>query len=137
MRRVNRITTVVALLAPLVAVVPAAAHARTPGPTDSAAAYSVTLLTGDRVDLTERADGRMTIAIQRAPGREHVTFVTSGRGDDLSVLPDDAAGPVASGAVDARLFQVRRLAHEGYDDRHRDDLPLIVTGAAAGLRVAD
>src|SRR5919206_4940619 len=111
-----RLLVVGALVAPMVVTGSGvAAAAATPPPPARAASYAVTLLTGDRVDLTERADGRTTMAIQPASGREHVGFLTSGKGDDLTVLPADAADLVASGAVDGRLFQVRRLAHDGFD----------------------
>src|SRR5947199_3834311 len=103
MRRINRITTVLAVLAVAVTATPQAGAAA-PGTgalpsTTRAAAWAVTLITGDRVDLTERADGRITTSIQRAAGREHVTFLTSGRGDDLTVLPSDAVWPVSAGTV--------------------------------------
>src|SRR4051794_2694974 len=91
--------------------------------------FTVTLLTGDRVDVTERAGGRVTTAVRPAPGREKIGFIARGGGLDAEVLPTDAAPLVAAGRLDRRLFQVRRLGRDGFDDGHTADLPLIATGA--------
>src|SRR3954471_10817031 len=83
--------------------------------------FTVTLLTGDRVDVTERAGGRVTTAVRPAPGREKIGFISGGSGLDAEVLPADAARLVAAGRLDRRLFQVRRLGRDGFDDGHTPD----------------
>ena len=39
--------------------------------TPASSGFTVTLLSGDRVDVTERAGGRVTTAVRPAPGREN------------------------------------------------------------------
>jgi subtilisin family serine protease len=46
---------------------------------------------------------------------------------DLYVFPDSAMPYVADGVLDRRLFDVTTLIADGYDDAHRDALPLIVS----------
>src|SRR4051794_32442315 len=105
--------------------------------TPASSGFTVTLLTGDRVDVTERAGGRVTTAVRPAPGREKIGFISGGSGLDAEVLPADAARLVAAGRLARRLFQVRRLGRDGFDDGHTPDLPLITTGGAtAGARAA-
>ncbi|MFI9817904.1 S8 family peptidase [Saccharothrix variisporea] len=97
---------------------------------------SVTLVTGDRVVL----DGDRVGALTKAPGREHIAFQTFEKDGRLHVVPRDALRPIAEGKLDLRLFDVTGLVEAGYDDAHRDHVPLIVTGtrslrAASGVRV--
>jgi subtilisin family serine protease len=94
----------------------------------AAAPRSVTLLTGDRVFV--RADGSYTI--EPGPGRRGIGFRGHVVRGHQYVVPDDAAGPIAAGALDRRLFDVTGLLALEYDDAHRADLPVIVTGRANG-----
>jgi hypothetical protein len=72
MRRINGTTTVLAMLAAAVTAVPqpaaAALGAGAPPPTGRATAWSVTLITGDRVELTERSDGGSPRPSSAPPG---------------------------------------------------------------------
>ncbi len=114
--------------APAAAPVPADDRQGTPG-----RAASVTLITGDRVQL----DGDRPVSMTRAPGRENAVFHTFRRDGRLHVIPLDAAGPLAAGRLDPRLFDVTGLVEAGYDDERRDHIPLIVTGDSARLRTTD
>ncbi|MFC4146019.1 S8 family serine peptidase [Micromonospora mangrovi] len=84
---------------------------------------TVTLLTGDRVTLT--ATGQA--AVRPGPGRADLTFLTRRDRGHLTVVPRDALPLIRSGKVDRRLFDVTELVSSGYDDAHRDTLPLLVS----------
>lgn len=89
-------------------------------------AHTVTLITGDRVTVEQ--DGDAVVHIDPAPGRAHVGFLTQRVKGETLVIPRDVAELVASGCLDTHLFNVTELLADGYDDAHRADLPLIVTG---------
>jgi hypothetical protein len=91
-------------------------------PTGPPAPAAITLVTGDRVIVVGD-----TYTIEPAAGREHVAFQSYRSGGSYHVIPSDAAGLVASGALDPRLFDITGLLDLKYDDDHRGDLPLIVT----------
>ncbi|MEV6110660.1 S8 family serine peptidase, partial [Streptomyces sp. NPDC051940] len=99
------------------------ADARPPAPGAGGTATSVTLITGDRVELPAGTERPVIIP---APGRGAYAFRISHDGGHLRVVPADAAGLVGSGRLDARLFDVTELARLGYDDPRRADTPLIV-----------
>jgi subtilisin family serine protease len=105
--------------------VAAAAPARDTGvrPTDR----SVTLITGDRVVVTDTA--RDTRTIIPGKGRDKLAFSSYKRGGHLFVVPKDAVSLVAHGKLDERLFDVTTLLDSGYDDKTRPNLPLIVSYA--------
>ncbi|OLF18015.1 hypothetical protein BU204_08555 [Actinophytocola xanthii] len=84
---------------------------------------TVTLVTGDQVVVR---DGKVG-SVRPGNGREGTTFsVRSHDGHDY-VVPTDAAGLVARGRLDRRLFDVTTLLEFGYDDAARETIPLIVT----------
>ncbi len=91
---------------------------------------TVTLITGDRV--TVAGGGAMSIA--GGKGRDGVRFLTSRAGGRLRVVPSDALPLLHAGRLDRRLFDVTALLEFGYDKRQ--DLPLIVTGAAGRAALA-
>jgi hypothetical protein len=93
---------------------------------------TVTLITGDRITL--RPDGH--IEIDRAPGRERIDFDVQRSGEAIRVVPSDAAGLLAAGRLDGRLFDAAYLVREGYDDAQRGSLPLIVQGQPTEVREA-
>ncbi|MEV1068195.1 S8 family peptidase [Streptomyces sp. NPDC050263] len=84
---------------------------------------TVTLITGDRVDLD--AKGRVT-QVRPAKGREHLRMLVRREQDRTYVIPTDAMRLVGNGTVDRRLFEVTGLVEAQYDDAHRDGLPLIL-----------
>ncbi|MDY0909362.1 S8 family serine peptidase [Microbacterium sp. CFBP9034] len=114
---------------------PAAATAPVDGPpaTDPAAgsSHSVTLITGDRVTITDLSDGTHTVDIDTAiEGAGVRTYEAAG---EFHVIPDVALPYLASGVLDQDLFNVTKLIEFGYDDASVDATPVIVEtdGAAA------
>ncbi|MEU1289532.1 S8 family serine peptidase [Kitasatospora sp. NPDC005856] len=105
--------------------------------TDAAAPgrpVQVTLITGDTVTARVGADGAVALAgVRPGPGREDVTFVQrSGAPGSLNLVPSDAVGPLDSGRLDRRLFDVAGLIAQGYDDAHTAELPLILGSEHTG-----
>jgi subtilisin family serine protease len=99
--------------------------------------HSVTLITGDVV-TTRRTAGASggTVSVRGAdglPAQAHI--MTSG--DDLYVYPESVLPFVARGILDRKLFDITGMIADGYDDAHRDRLPLIVSYThPAGARLA-
>ncbi|WP_127818768.1 S8 family serine peptidase [Microbacterium sp. CPCC 204701] len=102
-----------------------------PGSTEAVAgsSHSVTLITGDRVTVTDMSDGTHTVDIDTAvPGAGVRTYEAAG---ELHVLPEQALPYLASGALDPDLFNVSLLIEYGYDDASADATPLIVEQASS------
>ncbi|MEV7563833.1 S8 family serine peptidase [Streptomyces tanashiensis] len=97
----------------------------------SATSSTVTLVTGDRVTLTDLGDGNRTVTVDRAKGATGAirSQTVNGR---VTVVPDEARPYLASGALDPRLFDVTGLVEQGITG----ELPLIVTYGAKGARTA-
>ncbi|MGC4803628.1 S8 family serine peptidase [Micromonospora sp. DT233] len=93
---------------------------------------TVTLVTGDRV--TVAAGG--AVSVRPATGRDDLRFLIQRNRGRVSVLPQDALPLLRSGKVDRRLFDVTGLIEAGYDDAHRDTLPLLVSYRAGEARRA-
>ncbi|ADB31062.1 peptidase S8 and S53 subtilisin kexin sedolisin [Kribbella flavida DSM 17836] len=119
-----------ALLGSLLTVSAPAATARPAAqpPVGSGPPRTVTLITGDRVEVVPGAPPRVI----PAEGRTSIRFRVSTGGGRIQVLPLDAVGLVAAGKLDPRLFDVTTLLEFGYDDARRSQLPLIVQRAASG-----
>ncbi|WP_405091106.1 S8 family serine peptidase [Micromonospora sp. NBC_01392] len=101
-----------------------AAPTGTPAPTGSSTRpATVTLITGDQV--TVAAGGRA--AVRPGAGRAKLQFVVRRERTGLSVVPQDALALIRSGRLDRRLFDVTGLIAAGYDDAHRDTVPLLVS----------
>ena len=94
----------------------------------AAATHRITLVTGDRVDVSGAG-----VAIEPGPGREAIGFQQFDRDGHQYVVPNDALRLVAGGQVDERLFDVTGLVAAGYDDASTAVLPTIVTYADATL----
>lgn len=98
---------------------------------------TVTLITGDVVDLTTSADGRQTVALEPGPdGRVPAAAITRAHGH-LYVTPASALPLLAAGRLDQRLFDVTGLIAQRYDDAHSTTLPVIVDyghGLVAAVR---
>ncbi|MEU6200885.1 S8 family serine peptidase [Streptomyces sp. NPDC047061] len=90
----------------------------------SRAVESITLITGDTVELDAR--GRVT-KVTHGAGRERVPVSVQRVAGHTYVTPSDVVGLLADGTLDRRLFDVTGLAAADYDDAHRRSLPLIVT----------
>ncbi|MET8566931.1 S8 family serine peptidase [Streptomyces sp. NPDC004783] len=106
---------------------PAAPSAEAPS-----AARTVTLVTGDRVTVTELGGGRRTVTVERPEGATGAVH-TRGSGGRTTVVPDEALPYLRDGSLDERLFDVDELLRQDLADAETGELPLIVT-YAEGLR---
>ncbi|GAA3376878.1 S8 family serine peptidase [Streptomyces sannanensis] len=88
----------------------------------------VTLITGDQVTVRVGAGNAVSVmSVRPGPGREDMLFSQRRSGNSVSLVPQDAEGPLRAGLLDARLFDIKGLVAQKYDDAHSDRLPLIVT----------
>ncbi|MGW4463837.1 S8 family serine peptidase [Micromonospora sp. NPDC004704] len=93
---------------------------------------TVTLITGEKVTATGTADGGLSPEVRDSTGR--LTGYTSHRkGKNTYVYPDGALPYVSAGLLDEQLFNITELLADGYDDAHRDRIPLIVTYTDAAV----
>jgi subtilisin family serine protease len=128
----------------VIALLPAGTAAAREEPTDAArapaatahdaAARTVTLVTGDRVTVTELGGGRRTVTVERPEGATGAVHTRSANGR-TTVVPDEALPYLRDGSLDARLFDVGELIEQGLADSESGELPLIVT-YEEGARVA-
>ena len=85
---------------------------------------TVTLITGDRVTVTDFADGTQAVEVEPAdPGAGFQTLEANG---DLHVVPQSALPYLSAGVVDRDLFNVSQLIEFGYDDASVDATPVIL-----------
>lgn len=103
------------------------------GAPSSAPDHMVTLITGDRVQVSADLD-----QVHEFPGRGRsgVRFTVDRSDGHLYVIPSDALTLLGRRQLDVRLFDVTELVADGYDDAHRSDLPLIVTSNGAPAAAA-
>ena len=89
-------------------------------------ARTVTLITGDKVTVTDLGSGRKSVAVERPKGATGTVHseISDGR---ISVVPDEARPYLQAGVLDAELFDVTALLAQGLGDPSSDGLPLIVT----------
>ncbi|MBB4942254.1 subtilisin family serine protease [Streptosporangium album] len=105
-----------------------------------AGVHAVTLITGDKVRLTDTGDGRYAVDTEPVPrpGGDLPTLATLSGPDGLYVLPSDAMPAIDAGKLDRRLFNVKYLAENGYTDDVTAKVPTIVqyegTPTAAALK---
>ncbi|MGW2785210.1 S8 family serine peptidase [Streptomyces populi] len=87
---------------------------------------TVTLVTGDRVTVTDVGGGKRTVSVVRPRGAAGAvrTQVADGA---VTVVPDEALPYLRAGTLDRRLFDVSGLIRQGFTDRRTGGLPLIVT----------
>ncbi|MCX5390559.1 S8 family serine peptidase [Streptomyces sp. NBC_00094] len=104
---------------------------------------SVTLITGDRVDLGAGPDGLPTVQVTPAEGRESIGFYQAieekGSERYISVIPSDAQELIAADVLDERLFDVTALLQRGFDDATNEPLPLLLgyAGSSRSATAAD
>ena len=91
---------------------------------------TVTLITGDVVDVTDAGAGKKAATVRPAAGREGVSFHTIEADGGLRVLPSDAVPYISTGVLDVDLFDVDELIADGYGDSAARQLPLIVKDSA-------
>ncbi|MFH8982284.1 S8 family peptidase [Streptomyces varsoviensis] len=90
-------------------------------------AATVTLVTGDRVQVVTDGQGHSTATpLPDAKGRQPLVR-TRQLGKDLYVYPASASAALAANRVDEELFNVTGLIRQGYDDARTGELPLIAT----------
>ncbi|MGA5505734.1 S8 family serine peptidase [Streptomyces umbrinus] len=107
--------------------------ARTRGAAASAA-HTVTLVTGDKVTVTDLGGGRRTVTVERPRGATGAVRTQTANGA-VTVVPDEALPYLRAGTLDQRLFDVSELIRQGLTDGKTGELPLIVT-YEKGARVA-
>jgi subtilisin family serine protease len=105
---------------------PPGSSATPPTAVQAGKSQKVTLITGDVVEVTDAGAGKKAATVQPAPGREQIAFHTVEVDGGLRVLPSDVVPYVASGMVDADLFDVDELLADGFGDATTPTLPLIV-----------
>lgn len=90
------------------------------------AAHTVTLVTGDKVTVTELGGGKRTVTVDRPAGATGAvrSEITKER---ITVVPDEARPYLGAGTLDKRLFDVTGLIRQGLGDEKGGALPLIVT----------
>jgi subtilisin family serine protease len=104
---------------------PASASGAPAGPTDVLPAdesWTVTLLTGDIIDVRSDADGRVTAAARERTGPFRTVRMPDG---ELYVLPLSVT-PLLERVLDLELFNVTGFVRQRYDDDSIDVVPLIV-----------
>ncbi|MFF3907727.1 S8 family serine peptidase [Streptomyces sp. NPDC001848] len=110
-----------------------------PAPTAHGAAggltaqHRITLITGDRVVVD--AKGRV-VGLERAKGRESVPVQVRKTAGHTYVVPADAAGLIADGKIDRRLFDITELNSSRTRADQKNGLKVIVgyQGAAAAAK---
>ncbi|HYQ65029.1 S8 family peptidase [Actinophytocola sp.] len=93
-------------------------------------AVSVTLVSGDRVELWGSGPSA-PLRVEPAPRGHAVPFQDYWQHGDRYVVPGDAALLVGNGTLDRELFNVTGLIRQGYDDAHTAAVPLLVQYADA------
>ncbi|MGV9313080.1 S8 family serine peptidase [Streptomyces sp. NPDC003691] len=94
---------------------------------------TVTLITGDRVGVD--AKGRVT-NVERAKGREGISFRAETFNGRTQVIPRDAERLIATGKVDRRLFDITELTRPEALREYRDGVRAIVTYQGASAAAA-
>ncbi|MEV0591996.1 S8 family serine peptidase [Nonomuraea cavernae] len=90
--------------------------------------HEITLITGDKVTLTDAGDGRYGFETKPAvrPGRPLPVFHGQATPDGFYVYPDDVLPAIEAGRVDRELFDVKYLAEHGYANDRSTHTPVIV-----------
>ncbi|MEV6193262.1 S8 family serine peptidase [Streptomyces sp. NPDC051920] len=101
----------------------------TPAPAAAKAAgsaHTVTLVTGDKVTVTDVGGGKRTVSVVRPRGATGAVRTQVANGT-VTVVPDEALPYLKAGTLDRRLFDVSELIRQGLTDARTGELPLIVT----------
>lgn len=110
-----------------------AAPADAPQKRATPAAHTVTLVTGDKVTVTELGGGKKTVTVERPAGATGAVR-SEIAGDRITVVPDEARPYLSAGTLDERLFDVTELIRQGLGDEEGGALPLIVTFGKSSSR---
>ncbi|MFK4082976.1 S8 family serine peptidase [Kribbella sp. NPDC020789] len=100
--------------------------ARPPSPHPQPAPTRITLITGDRIEVTQPAGKPVQVAFTPGPGSRSDAAETTLSAGHTYVVPSAAAAEVASGKLDRSLFDVTTLIAEQRDDAHSATMPVIV-----------
>lgn len=87
--------------------------------------HTVTLLTGDVVEVEGQPGGRQIATVRPGDGRENIRFRQQEVDGKLSVIPSDAMPYLENQRLDKALFNVTDLIAQGYADEQSGSLPLI------------
>ncbi|MEU6412028.1 S8 family serine peptidase [Microbispora sp. NPDC046933] len=96
-------------------------------PGEAGSDHTVTLVTGDTVKARLEGKDLRVLSVEPGEGRTGVTFAVTDRGDQVSVVPSDAAPLIRADRLDPRLFEVGTLIADGYDDAHSPSIPVMTT----------
>jgi subtilisin family serine protease len=112
------------------AVVPALEAQAGPAPKDAPVSApkvnTVTLVTGDVVQVSTDSDGRQAVTMQPRPDGSIPQAAINQVHDHLYVVPAEALGLLATHRLDRNLFDVTQLLDFDYDDASRATLPVMV-----------
>lgn len=97
---------------------------------------TVTLVTGDVVEVWTMANGRQVASVRPSEHRRSAGLQIREVRGDLYTVPDDAVPYIESGTLDRELFNVTDLIEQGYDDAHSSTVPLLVSYGSAGQYAA-
>jgi subtilisin family serine protease len=87
--------------------------------------HTITLITGDVVQVTDLGDGKSIIEVTPADGIEDRTRILT-VGKETFVIPEVAIPYIVEGQIDDDLFNITKLIENGYTDSEVSSLPLIV-----------
>ena len=87
---------------------------------------TVTLVTGDVVQVSTGADGRQAVTLKPRPDGTIPQAAINQAGGHMYVVPFEAMGLLAAKRLDRDLFDVSALLADGYDDASRSTLPVLV-----------
>ncbi|KAB8173155.1 S8 family peptidase [Microbispora catharanthi] len=89
--------------------------------------HTVTLVTGDTVKAHLENHDLRVLSVEPGEGRTGITFAVTDRGDQVSVVPSDAAPLIRANRLDPQLFEVGTLIADGYDDARSQTIPVLTT----------
>ena len=103
-----------------------AEHAATPSPVGPPTVRTVTLVTGDVVQVSTGTDGRQSVTLGPRPDGTIPQGAINQVHDHLYVVPTEAFGLLESNRVDRALFDVTALLDADYDDTSTQSVPVII-----------
>ncbi|MGZ9899974.1 S8 family serine peptidase [Shewanella gaetbuli] len=93
---------------------------------ESAQSLEFTLITGDKVSAMATPErGLYGARLLNSDGEEVITSLEQ-LGDDIYLIPPEAATYVEQGLLDRELFNLTKLYRSGFDDDNTEDFPVIV-----------
>ncbi|SES95609.1 S8 family serine peptidase [Nonomuraea wenchangensis] len=100
--------------------------------------HEITLITGDKVTLTDMGGGHYGFRVRAAagPGRPEPVFHGRSGPDGFYVFPGDVLPAIEAGRVDRELFDVKYLAEHGYAEGRSTPVIVQYDKSTKGLRSA-